>query len=376
MVLVWPQSVVWRCVLMSGDHCSGQCWETLNSPLCWGKLVHVVLLLCLNINTLHFGKQIWLGKLLKYLKSGLLKLLPRSTLCQNLYAVRGRNCISVLMPVNTVCCCHLLLPGCPWWCHSAWWHGSFVGTSADNLWQVWAKRGENGRKQLSFFFFWVATYLNILMVCWRPIKSFCMFHYFIILKSSLLVIVMLKCLNVDLAIKSLRATVQSSIGLLTSSCELHSWVYLVIIWSSQVKCHGLLYLIHTCRVWCCSFIPSILSFCLIRHDPLLIPGNDQIESMDENVKKYDSTGMFHWCPSKDIEKVILVGSPPLLCTHHLSLTLFSLVTDVTCHKTPSEVDMALKHSEMRCLTGHLLYVGPVHITFLVVIHMPFFKLLS
>uniref|UniRef100_A0A8C5I6F9 Calcium-activated potassium channel subunit alpha-1 n=1 Tax=Gouania willdenowi TaxID=441366 RepID=A0A8C5I6F9_GOUWI len=46
----------------------------------------------------------------------------------------------------------------------------------------------------------------------------------------------------------------------------------------------------------------------IRHDPLLIPGNDQIESMDENVKKYDSTGMFHWCTSKDIEKVILTRS--------------------------------------------------------------------
>ncbi|KAM9837348.1 calcium-activated potassium channel subunit alpha-1a-like isoform 2-T2 [Aulostomus maculatus] len=47
---------------------------------------------------------------------------------------------------------------------------------------------------------------------------------------------------------------------------------------------------------------------IIRHDPLLIPGNEQIESMDENVKKYDSTGMFHWCPSKDIEKVILTRS--------------------------------------------------------------------
>lgn len=43
-----------------------------------------------------------------------------------------------------------------------------------------------------------------------------------------------------------------------------------------------------------------------RHDPLLIPGNEQIENMDMNVKRYDSTGMFHWCPSKEIEKVILV----------------------------------------------------------------------
>ncbi|XP_075884323.1 calcium-activated potassium channel subunit alpha-1-like isoform X2 [Nelusetta ayraudi] len=47
---------------------------------------------------------------------------------------------------------------------------------------------------------------------------------------------------------------------------------------------------------------------IMRHDPLLIPGNEQIESMDENVKKYDSTGMFHWCPSKDIERVILTRS--------------------------------------------------------------------
>ncbi|XP_064170744.1 calcium-activated potassium channel subunit alpha-1a isoform X12 [Anguilla rostrata] len=47
---------------------------------------------------------------------------------------------------------------------------------------------------------------------------------------------------------------------------------------------------------------------MMRHDPLLIPGNEQIENMDVNVKKYDSTGMFHWCPSKDIEKVILTRS--------------------------------------------------------------------
>ncbi|MGH0158463.1 UNVERIFIED_CONTAM: hypothetical protein FKN15_037666 [Acipenser sinensis] len=47
---------------------------------------------------------------------------------------------------------------------------------------------------------------------------------------------------------------------------------------------------------------------MMRHDPLLIPGNEQIENMDANVKKYDSTGMFHWCPSKDIEKAILTRS--------------------------------------------------------------------
>ncbi|KAJ8361556.1 hypothetical protein SKAU_G00180810 [Synaphobranchus kaupii] len=49
---------------------------------------------------------------------------------------------------------------------------------------------------------------------------------------------------------------------------------------------------------------------MTRHDPLLIPGNEQIESMDVNVKKYDSTGMFHWCPSKEIEKVILLSKCP------------------------------------------------------------------
>ncbi|XP_032430887.1 calcium-activated potassium channel subunit alpha-1-like isoform X5 [Xiphophorus hellerii] len=47
---------------------------------------------------------------------------------------------------------------------------------------------------------------------------------------------------------------------------------------------------------------------ITRHDPLLIPGSEQIETIDENIKKYDSTGMFHWCPSKDIEKVILTRS--------------------------------------------------------------------
>lgn len=55
---------------------------------------------------------------------------------------------------------------------------------------------------------------------------------------------------------------------------------------------------------------------LSRHDPLLIPGNEQIENMDMNVKRYDSTGMFHWCPSKDIEKVILVSDTvECVCVH-------------------------------------------------------------
>lgn len=45
----------------------------------------------------------------------------------------------------------------------------------------------------------------------------------------------------------------------------------------------------------------------LRRDPLLITVNEQMESVDENVKKYDSTGMFHWCPSKDIDKIVLVS---------------------------------------------------------------------
>ncbi|XP_059802536.1 calcium-activated potassium channel subunit alpha-1a isoform X5 [Hypanus sabinus] len=47
---------------------------------------------------------------------------------------------------------------------------------------------------------------------------------------------------------------------------------------------------------------------LMRHDPLSLPGNDQIEEKDSSVKRYDSTGMFHWCPAKEMEKVILTRS--------------------------------------------------------------------
>ncbi|XP_032868520.1 calcium-activated potassium channel subunit alpha-1 isoform X4 [Amblyraja radiata] len=47
---------------------------------------------------------------------------------------------------------------------------------------------------------------------------------------------------------------------------------------------------------------------LTRHDPLSVPGNDQLEENDASVKKYDSTGMFHWCPAKEMEKVILTRS--------------------------------------------------------------------
>lgn len=55
--------------------------------------------------------------------------------------------------------------------------------------------------------------------------------------------------------------------------------------------------------------------------------------------------MFHWCPSKDIEKVTLVG--PHLNALHLFLTFFSPMKDAHCHKAASKIDQALKHSIMR-----------------------------
>ncbi|XP_073775950.1 calcium-activated potassium channel subunit alpha-1a isoform X13 [Danio rerio] len=67
---------------------------------------------------------------------------------------------------------------------------------------------------------------------------------------------------------------------------------------------------------------------MMRHDPLLIPGNEQIESMDANVKRYDSTGMFHWCPSKEIEKVILTRSEASMTvlSGHVVVCIFGDVT--------------------------------------------------
>ncbi|XP_018585496.1 calcium-activated potassium channel subunit alpha-1a isoform X3 [Scleropages formosus] len=67
---------------------------------------------------------------------------------------------------------------------------------------------------------------------------------------------------------------------------------------------------------------------IMRHDPLLIPGNEQIENMDMNVKKYDSTGMFHWCPPKDIEKVILTRSEASMTvlSGHVVVCIFGDVT--------------------------------------------------
>uniref|UniRef100_A0A8C7G3W8 Calcium-activated potassium channel subunit alpha-1 n=1 Tax=Oncorhynchus kisutch TaxID=8019 RepID=A0A8C7G3W8_ONCKI len=65
-----------------------------------------------------------------------------------------------------------------------------------------------------------------------------------------------------------------------------------------------------------------------RHDPLLIPGNEQMENMDMNVKQYDSTGMFHWCPSKEIEKVILTRSEASMTvlSGHVVVCIFGDVT--------------------------------------------------
>ncbi|XP_036429925.1 calcium-activated potassium channel subunit alpha-1a isoform X4 [Colossoma macropomum] len=67
---------------------------------------------------------------------------------------------------------------------------------------------------------------------------------------------------------------------------------------------------------------------MMRHDPLLIPGNEQIENMDVNVKRYDSTGMFHWCPPKDIEKVILTRSEASMTvlSGHVVVCIFGDVT--------------------------------------------------
>lgn len=41
-----------------------------------------------------------------------------------------------------------------------------------------------------------------------------------------------------------------------------------------------------------------------RHDPF---AGNEIDHTEVSVKKFDSTGMFHWCEARDIEKAILVG---------------------------------------------------------------------
>ncbi|XP_073542155.1 calcium-activated potassium channel subunit alpha-1 isoform X16 [Phyllobates terribilis] len=68
---------------------------------------------------------------------------------------------------------------------------------------------------------------------------------------------------------------------------------------------------------------------MMRHDPLLMAGNDQIDNMDSSsVKKYDSTGMFHWCPAKEMEKVLLTRSEAAMTvlSGHVVVCIFGDVT--------------------------------------------------
>ncbi|XP_077310145.1 calcium-activated potassium channel subunit alpha-1 isoform X25 [Lithobates pipiens] len=67
----------------------------------------------------------------------------------------------------------------------------------------------------------------------------------------------------------------------------------------------------------------------MRHDPLLMSANDQIDNMDSSsVKKYDSTGMFHWCPAKEMEKVLLTRSEAAMTvlSGHVVVCIFGDVT--------------------------------------------------
>uniref|UniRef100_A0A8C5UZE0 Calcium-activated potassium channel subunit alpha-1 n=1 Tax=Microcebus murinus TaxID=30608 RepID=A0A8C5UZE0_MICMU len=94
---------------------------------------------------------------------------------------------------------------------------------------------------------------------------------------------------------------------------------------------------------------------LMRHDPLLIPGNDQMDNMDSNVKKYDSTGMFHWCAPKEIEKVILVsGGPRNGCHRHIPET--RMLTDIQSTSPLSMRRLRETRSEaaMTVLSGHVV----------------------
>uniref|UniRef100_A0A2K5P702 Calcium-activated potassium channel subunit alpha-1 n=1 Tax=Cercocebus atys TaxID=9531 RepID=A0A2K5P702_CERAT len=96
---------------------------------------------------------------------------------------------------------------------------------------------------------------------------------------------------------------------------------------------------------------------LMRHDPLLIPGNDQIDNMDSNVKKYDSTGMFHWCAPKEIEKVILVIGwmpylgPKVLMTC-LDIGVVCMPTDI--QSTSASMKTFRSEAAMTVLSGHVV----------------------
>ncbi|XP_063290292.1 calcium-activated potassium channel subunit alpha-1 isoform X3 [Pelobates fuscus] len=67
----------------------------------------------------------------------------------------------------------------------------------------------------------------------------------------------------------------------------------------------------------------------MRHDPLLMSANDQIDNMDSSsVKRYDSTGMFHWCPAKEMERVLLTRSEAAMTvlSGHVVVCIFGDVT--------------------------------------------------
>ncbi|KAF4090278.1 hypothetical protein AMELA_G00050060 [Ameiurus melas] len=95
---------------------------------------------------------------------------------------------------------------------------------------------------------------------------------------------------------------------------------------------------------------------VMRHDPLLIPGNEQIENMDVNVKRYDSTGMFHWCPSKDIEKVILTRS-------EASMTVLSGHVVVCIFGDASSALVGLRNLVMPLRASNFHYHELKHIVF-------------
>ncbi|XP_030628963.1 calcium-activated potassium channel subunit alpha-1 isoform X4 [Chanos chanos] len=97
---------------------------------------------------------------------------------------------------------------------------------------------------------------------------------------------------------------------------------------------------------------------MMRHDPLLIPAHDQMETMDVSVKRYDSTGMFHWCPSKDIEKVILVSVGMSDTALHTILSLnepLSGVNGITLTSPfPRSLNQTRSEAAMTVLSGHVV----------------------
>ncbi|XP_066305059.1 calcium-activated potassium channel subunit alpha-1-like isoform X3 [Branchiostoma lanceolatum] len=56
-----------------------------------------------------------------------------------------------------------------------------------------------------------------------------------------------------------------------------------------------------------------------------LPNNDEARDLDCDTKKYDSTGMFHWCPSRDLEKAILSRNEAAMSvlSGHVVVCIFS-----------------------------------------------------